>query len=205
MNKEIALVIANKIKDLPFIDVLAGMVKSVTTEQPSDASTKRVVFPVAYEIVKPEATECTSKSRDLVPNSKKKSIIYFEDFGANPTSGGRPGKPMFQSTIRLVAWFNRNRLVGDQYANISTFCQSAIIGLLTGKNPINTGNFQRLTFSANRLPPQDAGIFSRYTYDEATRQYLMPPYECFAIDFTCRFAVRDTCLSMLNFEGGKVC
>ena len=206
MNKEIAEILRDRIKDLPFIDVCAGLVQTIVVANDPNNEKRRFSFPMSYDVDTSagQGSSCyVGKERDLMPDSSKKSIFYFEDMGISPAKVfGRPG---FQSTIRLVGWINRSRLLGDKYINVSTFAMSAIVGRLARKNPINIGNMKMLSVTVGTIPRQDASLFSRYSYDESVTQFLMPPFECIGIDFICKYIVKDNCLINLNFEGGSVC
>lgn len=196
MNKELSSLLKKKLLTLPFIDVLAGMVQTVTRDnmQEDDGigkTTKR--FPVSYDTNLLE--ECLGRpEKMLIPDSSRKSIIYFEDYGIVNTDK-KHGLYGYNSSVRLICWMNRALLVGDVYAEISGRCMAMIIERLAGHNPENNGLFTELRVDVARIPPQDAALFGRYTYNEQDRQYLRPPYEFFGIDFSCRYYVNSKCLN----------
>lgn len=200
MNKEIAHILKGKIKDLPFIDVIAGMAQTVTRDQPQDEGAAMIQqrFPVSSDTSLPNGCEGGPEFL-LIPDSSRKSIIYFEDFGIQST-GREHGLPTFNSSIRLIAWLNRAKLTGDHYAEISGRAMAMIINLLAGRNPENVDMFTRLSVSVARIPPQEPALFGRYTYDETLRQYLRPPFEFFGIDFTCRYAANISCLNQIQWN-----
>jgi hypothetical protein len=200
MNKELSIVLRDKLVGLPFVDMLGGMVQTVTTEdanQDNEAAAKIVKkFPVTYDIA---SLDCQGKETAMVPDSSKKSIIYFEDFGLS-VAGRVHGQTMYSSSLRLICWMNKANLVGNAYVNIGGRCMATIVDILAGHNPENVGMFTRMTVNVARIPPQDAGLFGRYTYNEADRQYLRPPFEFFGIDFIINFQVPSKCLSGINFN-----
>lgn len=204
MNKELATVLRNRIASLPFIDVLAGLVQTVETESFVDGTGAKKVsrYPVSYDIAGTEI--CLGKEKDLQPDSSRRSIIYFEDFGSVP-SLSRGGFTSYVSQVRLVAWLNRDRLVGDKYAEITGTCINLIIGKLSPTNPINVGMFTRLTIKPVKIPEQSAALFSRYTYDEKVRQYLRPPFDVFGIDLVCSYQVNSSCMDLIDFSINKDC
>lgn len=187
MNQELAIFLRNKLVGLPFIEILAGLAKTVTTQDPTDENITMVTkkFPVSSDAL---GDECKGKEMELTPDSRRKSIIYFEDFGISAT-GKVHGFNTFTSSIRLICWLNRANLVGNHYEVISGRVMAMIIEKLVSINPENGGMFTRLKVDVARIPPQDAALFGRYTYNEHDRQYLRPPFEFFGIDFTCKFAV----------------
>jgi hypothetical protein len=210
MNRELCIVLRDRLVGLPFIDLLGGMVQTLTVKDsvgdPDDltAQPKIIVnkFPVTIDAI--GAGNCTGPEIPMNPDSSRKSIIYFEDFGIQNTDRLH-GNPGYNSSIRLVCWLNRNRLVGDAHKMVAGIMQSTIIGKIAGRNPQNIDIFTRLTVEVARILPQDNGIFARYTYDETVRQHLRPPYEFFAIDFTCKYYVPASCLGSINWNIEKTC
>ena len=196
MQKELASLLKTKLADLPFIDMLAGMVQTVTTEEQDEAGIAKIIkrFPVSYDTNIPVKDCFGGPERMLIPDSRRKSIIYFEDYGITQTEKKHT---MFgyNSSLRLICWMNRALLVGDMYTEISGRCMAMIIEKLAGKNPENIGMFSQLRIDVARIPPQDPALFNRYTYSEPDRQYLRPPFEFFGIDFSSRFFINPKCLS----------
>lgn len=191
MNKDLCYVLKNKLIGLPFVEILGGMVQTVTTikaltDEP-EGPTKTLKFPVTYDVIA-NGKECIGAEYAMIPNSNRKSLIYFEDFGVNFINRQHE-LSFFSSNVRLICWMNRALLVGDWYEEISGRAMAVIIDRLTGKNPESIHIFSRLTIEIAKIPPQDTAIFGRYSYDENVRQHLMPPFEFFALDLTCRYAV----------------
>ncbi len=201
MNKELAHVLRDKLAALPFVDVLAGMAQTVIQNQPNQDDTAPQVnqkrFPVSYDVI--GTTNCEGKEIMLNPDSAKKSIIYFEDFGISVT-GRIHGQVSYLSSLRLICWLNRANLVGDHYTEISGRCIATIVDLMLSKNPENINMFTRLAVDIARIQPQDAALFSKYTYDETIRQYLRPPFEFFGIDLSCKFVAPANCLTAINWN-----
>lgn len=201
MNKELSIILRNKLAGLPFVDVLGGMVQTVTTEDLDENNSSKITkrFPVSTDVM---GKECEGREIMMIPDSSRKSIIYFEDFGISAT-GKIHGNTSYASNIRLVCWLNRANLVGDMYQLIAGRMMSTIIDTIADKNPENIAFFTRLAVTVARIPPQDAGIFGRYTYSEPVRQYLRPPFEFFAIDLVCKFQAMASCLDGINWNNPK--
>lgn len=192
MQKELANIIKGKLLTLPFGDLIAGLAQTLTISDTNDdgaSFTKRM--PISYDVW--NGGNCSGKEIALIPDSSRKSIIYFEDYGVAAGTMTH-GLQSFTSSLRLVCWLNRAKLVGDAYTEIAGRCQATIIAVLCHKNPQNIGMFQRLTINVQRIPPQDPALFGRYTYNETDRQYLRPPFEFFAIDLSVAFLVSAKCL-----------
>jgi hypothetical protein len=196
LQKELANILKGKLLILPFADLVAGLVQTLTTQEPSadNATTITTRRPVAYDVTIVGGDPCAGKEVALMPDSRRKSIIYFEDYGIS-TTGTLRGLTGYNSSLRLIAWLDRSKLVGDSYTEIAGRCQSAIVSILAHKNPENIGMFTRLQIDVAKIPPQDPALFGKYTYNETDRQYLRPPFEFFGIDFTCRFYVPEKCLT----------
>lgn len=200
MQKEVASILKGKLLTLPFADLVAGLAQTlVTTEQDeTNSTTVQKRFPVSYDTWNADV-DCFGKEISLIPDSSRKSIIYFEDNGISPGAMVH-GQQMYNSSLRLVCWLNRAKLVGDAYAVIAGRCQTAIVSRLCHKNPQNLGMFLRFTVNVQRIPPQDPALFSRYTYNETDRQYLRPPFEFFGIDLVCNFLPSAKCLEGINWN-----
>jgi hypothetical protein len=128
MNKELATVLRTKLAGLPFVEILAGMAQTVTQSDPNQDETAPAVitkrFPVSYDVT--GAGNCVGTEVALIPDSSKKSIIYFEDFGISVT-GRLHGLVAYNSQLRLICWLNRANLVGDHYEEISGRCMASIV------------------------------------------------------------------------------
>lgn len=199
MNKELAKVLKTRLLNLPFVDVMAGLAQTVTRDDQDSETAGKITtrFPVSYDTNQP--VDCLGgPEKLLIPDSNRKSIIYFEDFGITEAQG-RTGRSEYTSSIRLVCWMNRALLVGDIYKEVSGPAMAIIIEKLKFENPINFGMFQGLRCQVSRIPPQEAGVFGRYTYTEQQRQYLRPPFEFFAIDFVCKFYVSPNCIDQIQW------
>lgn len=202
MNKQLAIYLYNKLiaLNLPFLDVVCAMVQTQTEDMPTSEETATMNvqrYPVALTH---NQTNCESgKEFPAIPDGNKKSLLYFEDNGIGPiTLLGRAG---FQSSIRLVYWCNRARLIEDGYSEtLIGQIEQQLIELLVPRRFENTAGFVRLLADVNRLPAQDAGIFSKYSYKETDKQYLRPPYDFFAIDFTFKYNIGSGCQVPIIYE-----
>lgn len=196
MQKELATVLKAKIASLPFIDFLAGMVQTVSVDMQDEAGIAKITkrFPVSYDTNQPNPDCFGGPERMLIPDTGRKCIIYFEDYGINPVEK-KHDLYGYLASIRLICWMNRAMLVGSNYTDVSGRAMAMIIQKIAGRNPENIGIFTQLRTDVARIPPQEPALFSRYTYNEQDRQYLRPPFEFFGIDFACRFFVNPNCLN----------
>lgn len=178
MNREIANILKAFIEPLGFADTLAGLVKTIET---TDEKGKAIKFPASVD------ANTTPKSRDwqyadLVPNSKKKSIIYFEDSGLETTGKTKSGIA-FEGNLRLVCWINKT-MVSEQFPLFE------ILKALPDQ-PFNASPITGIKVSAGKILGAEDRIFSRYTYEESLTQYMMFPFTAFAVDLKIKFNVAD--------------
>lgn len=179
--------IADKIVEslaaLPFVEKITGIVKPLKYYGPDK---KIIVIPVAFNT---DPTTCnTSQLNDYVPNSKRRSIIYFEDQGTSMIRNGTYLE--FTSQMRLVCWFNHKK-IGAQY-------DSSLIALNVLKYlPDKLGNFSNLLgvwVDVLRQEPNDGGAFSRYSYQEEINQYITYPYDYVSFILQATYKVRKDCI-----------
>lgn len=196
MVKEIVNIMVHKLAGLPFLDLVAGVAQSVIDVRADDENIKIVKkMPVSYDVLGGKSA-ILGMERELVPNSGRKGILYFEDFGSDIDSNGRatPAFTPLISNIRLVCWLNKKKMALDKYDEITAVCMAEIIRRVVSGTGFNGNGVTRLFVSVGRIPIQDAAIFSRYNYLEAELQYLRPPFEYFAIDFVAKYSIATNCL-----------
>jgi len=180
---------------LKLIDTVSGMVQTVTyTEVNNDGVKFTKRMPVSYDT---NIQRCESgPEQALIPDSNKKGLIYFEENGTlqmtRQLSGGRK---MYRGSVLLICWMNKNRSVGDTYAEITKLAYDEIVNKLSGN--VNSDIFINLKVTP-RAFRQEPSIFSRYTYDEVITQYLRPPFEFFAIDLNLSFI--SSCAGTINLN-----
>lgn len=110
---------------------------------------------------------------DAVPNSSKKSIIYWEDYGGRVIDSSARYQRI-QHSIRLVAWFNFN-LITDPY-------DECVVELLRAI----PRRVDQVTIKPSGFLPKKNDIFARYSYRDQ-KQYVTYPYDVVAIDFDVKY------------------
>lgn len=208
MNRIIANYIKDNLIDLPFADKVGGLVQTLEYKDPTGEN-KMIAkkMPVSYDIINQDGTvsdDCIGRNQELVPNSSKRSIMYVEDNGATPIGADRRGLKLSSSLI-IVGWLNRKRLVNNEFTEISHYCIMQILEMFVGKNPTNLQGITSLTFSGGQILPQDNKIFSKYSYDEKIMQYLRPPYDAFAIALKAEYVVNKHCAQEIIFGDYEPC
>lgn len=195
MTTEIADILKGYITGY-FVDRLAGKVRTVRFKAEKDGGGSTVqTYPVACNV---SASDCVNNNsyQDLVPNSGKRSVVYFEDNGGMRMTGKVRGRQMYEADLRLVVWLNL-KLLGQTDCNYASSVYGHVTGLLP-MQPVNTGSFSLFKVSGISMPNQDASIFSKYTYDETVNQYILFPYDYFAMDIKVSFGIRPDCLPAIG-------
>ncbi len=139
------------------------------------------------------ANDCKEGAyNELMPNSDYKTVIYFEDGGVS-FDRAEGGWKYYTSDLRLVCWINIEKLEsgcckGESPCTYAAEIIAEIIRALP-EFPENVSPFDHLysevVSQVNRTP----AIFSAYTYDEKHTQYLMAPYDYFALNIRTNFAI----------------
>lgn len=193
MNQAIANIIKGSIEDLDFVDKIAGLVS--TQYMTIEGVTKS--YPVACCVT---ADDCkTGAYNDLTPNNQYKTVLYFEDGGVSVLETTGRFKKM-RSRLRLVCWINVAKIYGDACATDlpCTASTNIIIEIIRAlpEFPVNYAPFMQVKFDIVNQLVRSNSIFSQYTYNEKQSQYLMSPYDYFALDIETTFSIcldgRDT-------------
>lgn len=204
MNTEIANFIVSKLTTptpLNFVDKIAGMVRpmvkvDVIELEDDRQMIVRKVFPVACNVT---ARQCEEEGMytDLVPDDKYRTIIYFEDRGSKFIDRARD-RMNFISQLRLVCWMNL------KHFNTTECSLSApIIAKIVSSLPTiyeNSGNYQNILVEVSGVVPKTQDIFSFYTYKEETNQYLLYPYDYFALDLNVKFSINKNCIEDIEIQ-----
>lgn len=190
MNQAIANIIKTHIEDLDFVDKIAGLVSTVNIDVGPKDNLVTKSYPVACCVT---ANDCKSGAHnDLMPDSKYKTVIYFEDNGVSFVKSESNWK-YYTSSVRLVCWINVAKILGDA-CNEGTACTLAahLIAEIIRVLPEFPEHHDEFDFVYSEVVGQvirDNSIFSKYTFDEKHIQYLMYPYDYFALEIQTSFAV----------------
>jgi hypothetical protein len=193
MNQAIANIIKGHIEGLDFVDKIAGLTSVLTFDiKGKDNTLVQKSFPVAC-CVTPEDCEKNGAYNDLMPNSEYKTVIYFEDQGISFVKSESHWK-YYTSTLRLVAWLNIEKLIESGICKSEIPCTYAahVIAEIIRALPEFPQNHTPFDFVFSEIVNQEVrspSIFSAYTYDEKHIQYLMAPFDYFALTITTNFAI----------------
>lgn len=188
MNNKIANIIRDDIKDIAWIDKLAGLTQVAKVSQTSGESKVEKRFPISCAMSYDDACK-TGCYDELAPDSKYKSVAYFEDEGVTFT--GRVGnKIYYESRLRLIVWLNLKALAGE--CGTSGDYVIDVIKTIPSM-PRNVGGLISLQTTITSQAVRDVSIFSKYTYNEKQTQYLMYPYDFFALELRTNFVINTEC------------
>ena len=186
MTELIAEALAEYIADVPFADKVVGLVKELSYREGDSSGTgptPLLKYPVYYK--KTEAECRRAGYTDLVPDSRKKSIMYVENYGTRV--GERHGdKLKFTTTVRVVGWGNKG---------MSPLAPAYVIAAVP-ETP-NIPGLIGIRFTPTQVLGVDEKIFSRYTYKEEELQFLLHPYTAFAIVYEVTYSLKLDCLPEL--------
>lgn len=187
MNVLIAKIIKDRLSDLPYFDKTAGLVQTITKEDSEDSGAKNRIlrFPVEVDLAEEK------NLIPMIPDSDIKGMFYVEDGGVKAE-----GTNDYTSDLTLVCWLNPKKISNNVEA-VSASAISDIVSVLC-KGYFNDAPASRARFTAVSIPVRDAAIFSKYNYSEVQTQYLMPPFDFFAIKFKVSYRLTKSCLTELT-------
>lgn len=192
MVNDLGKIIVSQIEDLPFIDKLSGIVRTISFKDKQGVLQK---IPADCNL---NLEDCLKGKRylDMFPDDKKKSVIFLEDNGTRLIN--QEGNYSFwSSSIDLVAWFNLPKL-GVTECSYSAQAILAIISTipLVPFNALNT--YQYVTINVIGERPKTYNPWAKYTIDETVTQFLMYPYDYFTLQLEFKFRIDKRCIKNAN-------
>lgn len=185
---------------LNFVERIAGIVIVGEKVQPTDVPGAFAVskFPISLDT---DYEQCLNSGcyKDLVPNSRTKGILYFEDYGTVTAQSKSSNDHSYTSKIRLVCWIN-NKLIFGKNCNSKSHVLITHIREHLEVGYFNSGDFKKIRLQATNIVENDYKIFDRYTYPKESVKFLMHPYEAFAIDFKADYSISKSCLDEIELN-----
>jgi hypothetical protein len=172
MNKEVANILLAALDGATYLDRTSGVVqvvvRQVIVDQEQGISiTKRVPYSSSATFL-----EQAKMSEMMVPDSRYKSCLYFEDGGIVASEPLNVRGVQYLSRLRLVCWLNMKDIAGGY----------------------DTAETAKIRPRITNIPIQSQVIFQNYDYDETVSQYLFPPFDYFALDIETTFRLGDPCI-----------
>lgn len=196
MQREIALHLLKTLLGAPGFSKFGGLVQTLTTSERATDVQKTVKYPITADVLQSQTPPTPGSYIDFVPNSAESGLLYFEHISltAKGTSGPRL---QFESKLRLVAWMQTGLASAPLYP-LAQAQANLLRRLMPLTQPRNVDPFVKLATTAGRLLTTEDGLFSRYTYREDIKQYLLDPYAAFGIELTSTFSIAPNCLPPEN-------
>jgi len=188
MNATLAKMLMARIEDagFAFVDKTAGLVRAIPDKRDK---TKTAVIPVSCEVNDPLACD-DGTIMDLLPDPKYRSVLFFEGSTMPQRIIDRVLGRHYESRLRLIGWVNCEKLGGScQCADVAVM---QLMDLLNRRLPSSTP-FKDMKVVTVGGGPTGKDIFSKYTFDEATTQYLHYPFDAFCLDLTVNFRLFPGC------------
>ncbi|GGH24653.1 hypothetical protein FAZ19_16270 [Sphingobacterium alkalisoli] len=185
MNLYVAKVLKMLLTDLPYFDRPAGLVQTITKEDSSGSGKTKVIrFPIEVDVTQEK------ESVPMIPDDRIKGMFYIEDGGSKHDGGND-----WTSDLTLVCWFCPKKIS----ANVEAVSVNAMADIMyLCKKFYNDAPITKLKFNVVSSPVRSASIFSQYVYPEVNTQYLMPPYDFFALKIKASFRLSDSCIEPLT-------
>jgi hypothetical protein len=196
MIHTIGEILRDKIKNFSYVNKIAGVVQTAV-DKGTDGKVDR--FPVACNVIGADCEEVGGRLLDLIPDDTKKSIFYFEDLGGAVFQEKKGDDLEFISRIRLVGWLNLKKL-GQTDCGITAKVVAHLITRMESTNQINYTPFTRLTIKVQNQVSKQPTIFSKYTYAQTKAQFLIFPFDYFAIDLIVKYSINKNCVP--EFDAG---
>jgi hypothetical protein len=191
MNFDIANIIKGLIENENYIDKIVGLVRSFIKKE--NGATK--IYPVGCELTD---DECEQMLFNLIPDKKYRTLIYFEDLGTVMTERDGHGCTHWRSSLKLICWINTNKFVFTGCSIAPLIIQNIVSLIPTGF--FNYGNYLEVKIKITGEDIKSNLIFSKYTYPEATIQYLHYPYDYFALNIQVEYKMNRNCITQIEIK-----
>ena len=169
--------------NLSFADLCVGHIKVITRKK-AEVEQR---FPVIYNTTPESITASTYQ--DLTPNSKRKSIIYFDNgFSRIISQHGKYFK--MEGRLTLVCWFNYEKIKPDLYQD--TYLVAEVIKQMPSK-VASFGCISKVGVFFEEQGVKDGKIFDKFTYDESMKQYWTYPYDYFTLNYSLIYFMHEDC------------
>lgn len=201
MNQDIAGILKTYLQEEIYVDKLSGMVRPVSIAFPTSTPGRVVykTFPIACDVPY-EGCQADTMNKDMIPDDTKRSIIYFEDGGVDFEK--RENNLMFfNSRLKIIGWINLRKFKHSGCSLSSTIVTRIIRKLPT--QPVNNGIYTRLHIVSISQAVKHPNIFSPYSYNETETQYLVYPFDYFALNISVKFAVNKNCLNEIELDDAE--
>lgn len=194
MLKAIIDILNAEIIGVSWVDKLGGITQPLKLKKMDGENLIEKVIPVAYNYSK---TTCdVSDYVDYTPDTRYKSVCYWE-IETQPREVNTTARyAQYEAVIRFVGWLNLGKI------NKSLTPPTELINDVLAILPQQISNSTPFVFCQGRVTQigRDSSIFDKYTYEESESQYLIYPFDYFAIDYTVSFRVPFACITPVSLD-----
>lgn len=196
-----------KLAQLPFIEVIGGIVQPIDKvdvlydNDNNKVGTSTNTFPIACGM----DNECFDSGRymALVPDDSKKSVAYFEQIGGvRPIgqTGAKGNIVCYEGRLRFVCWLNLQKLgLVDKCTYAPRFVINTICNIEGGCR-FDNSVFPESHFTVELIEEvkRDSSIFKDYNYNRNRLQFLLFPFDYFALDLRIKLFISKGCLEPIE-------
>lgn len=189
MVDKITDILAQNYADLNFVSKAAGTMQLMKKQQ--GKGKPDLVFPVAKTIYTGGVIEECDEAvgyYELLPNQNESCILYFEDRGAKAKASNKRFTT-YEGKLRLVCWFNLKKI--DPTLDPNVIKEQIRINLLS-EIP-QTGQLLATKIAVDTLAPNRPHPFSRFSLNEAQKQFTLYPYDYITINVKYVCHCNDHC------------
>jgi len=193
MNEQLSiLIIGQKLSSIPYLDKISGIAKAYPLVQEGEGRTVVKRIPISTYTTLEQCSAKTIHQYDLIPDSRLKGMLYFEELAPIRLIERRTAGNRYESSLRLICWLNPQILdKNESPQNVATKVLTDVVKRITEDqlfhDPAQT--FASVTIDVTAIPEKTSQLFSRYDYDEKVTQYLMYPFDYFAIDLSVKYLI----------------
>ncbi len=188
--------IVEKIKDdylsaINFNDRNFGLVRTHREKQKTTDGQVEKVYPV----YKHTPTSCNSgKEETCIPDSSFMSLSYHEGQSVSVVQGSN-GFLSVTAQVRNIWWMNSSKI------NSTIGVDDLALNIIKSF-PVNIANFDNMAMIRVEVTGMDLSpaIFGQYSYNEANKQYLMPPFYFFSVNYTVTFRIHRSCVDDITIN-----
>lgn len=185
-----------RLLNLPYIEKYGGVVQTIQKVIPGAEADKPTIKRIPISAVHQAPANCSLAEAiniHFIPEVKLKGLLYFEDGGVSLDTSKRHSQLNFyRSRLRLVVWLNQKLIKQEFDIELGSIAMNEMINLLC-TNPVNYDAFKNVSAKVAVIPPATSSLFSEYDYNEKETQFLMPPFDFFAIDLDIFFGIPKGC------------
>lgn len=179
MIEHLCEVLKHRVETLPFITLCGGLAR---IQRVKDNGIERV-FPVmvsltGYVPLHPQKAEAGIAYFELIRNEVKSELAGDRGY-------------IYLAALRLVVWLNLERIDPPDVLGMQAAAMAAVTAPIDPTTTEDTGRVSRYKIVRALYVPKSPGIFATYTYNEEELQYLMHPYDYFAIDFEAVYTLTN--------------